>query len=444
MPEVVAPRDREAFSRVVDSLAVISDRVEAAAPGVIYVRLDGLQRLYGGEARLVKALLGAAPEHLEPRIGVADGKFPAFVAASTGNADATIVPADVAGYLAPCAVDWLPLSVEVRDGLRRFGLHTMGGVAALREGQLLDQFGLDGRRAWRLCRGIDDSPVVPLKREEPVVEYLSLPFATTSLQVLRATIDTLLRRAYAHPHVRGRCPRRASLECGVSDAPSWAHTVSFKENIPDWERAAFIINHQVEGSPPPAPVEAVQLTLSGFTTAMGVQLSLLPTPHADREHRLLEAERRLRFRMRGCHALHRVVTVAPWHPAPGAARLADSHRPGGKGRHQAPDAADPGGGAGRPGPPTAGRTPAAAMVSGGPYRGSLVVRPLVAAGAADANLLPRESRRRQSVDGVSQPQGQRLVPAERLGASPWVPHSSNCTPRAFTHSVSARRTSTSC
>ena len=330
MPEVEAPRDREAFSRVVDSLAVISDRVEAASPGIIYVRLDGLERLYGGEARLVKALLGTVPKRLEAHLGVADGKFPAFVAASTGNADATTVPADVPGYLAPYTVDCLPLPVEVRDGLRRFGLHTMGNVAALQEGQLLDQFGLDGRRAWRLCRGIDDSPVIPLKREEPVVECLSLPFPTTSLQVLGATIDTLLRRAYAHPHVRGRCPRRASLECNVSDAPSWAHTVSFKENIPGWERAAFIINHQVEGNPPPAPVETVQLTLSGFTTAMGVQLSLLPTPHADREHRLLEAERYLRFRMQGCHALHRVVTVAPWHPAPERRALQIPIDPAGK------------------------------------------------------------------------------------------------------------------
>ena len=330
MPEVEAPRDREAFSRVVDSLAVISDRVEAASPGIIYVRLDGLERLYGGEARLVKALLGTVPKRLEAHLGVADGKFPAFVAASTGNADATTVPADVPGYLAPYTVDWLPLPVEVRDGLRRFGLHTLGNVAALQEGQLLDQFGLDGRRAWRLCRGIDDSPVIPLKREEPVVECLSLPFPTTSLQVLGATIDTLLRRAYAHPHVHGRCPRRASLECSVSDAPSWAHTVSFKENIPGWERAAFIINHQVEGNPPPAPVETVQLTLSGFTTAMGVQLSLLPTPHADREHRLLEAERYLRFRMQGCHALHRVVTVAPWHPAPERRALQIPIDPAGK------------------------------------------------------------------------------------------------------------------
>ena len=222
----------------------------------------------------------------------------------------------MAGLLAPYAVDLLPLPDQVHDGLKRFGLTTLGHVAALNEGQLLDQFGLDGRRAFRLCRGIDDRPVLPLKREEPVVERLSLPFSTTSLQVLRAAIDTLLHRAYAHPRMRGRCPGRADLECAVSDASPWAHAVHFKENVPGWERAAFSVNHQVEGNPPPAPVEAVQLTLSGFTAKVGVQLSLLPTPDADRESRLLEAERCLRRRMQGRHALYRVVTIALWHPAP--------------------------------------------------------------------------------------------------------------------------------
>ena len=32
--------------------------------------------------------------------------------------------------------------------------------------------------------------------------------------------------------------------------------------------------------------------------------------------RLVEVEQRLRERMKGHHALHRVVEVAPWHPAP--------------------------------------------------------------------------------------------------------------------------------
>ena len=30
----------------------------------------------GGEARLVSTILGSIPEHLEPRVGVGDAKFP--------------------------------------------------------------------------------------------------------------------------------------------------------------------------------------------------------------------------------------------------------------------------------------------------------------------------------------------------------------------------------
>ena len=330
LPDTDAPYDCRVFTRVVDGLTTISDRIEAAAPGTVYVRLDGLEKLYGGEAQLLKALLDAIPQGLEPRIGVADAKFPAFVAANVSSAGVTIVPASVPGFLAPCAVDLLPVPVEVRDGLHRFGLHTMGSVAALRVGQFLGQFGLHGRRAWRLCRGIDDSPVIPLKREEPVVERLSLPFHTTTLNVLRAAIDTLLRRAYVNPRMRGRCPGRADLECTVSAAPPWTHTTHFKENVPGWERAAFIVNHRVERNPPHAPVEAVKLVLFDFTAAMGVQLSLLPNPREDRERRLLEAERCLRFRMQGRRALYRVVTVAPWHPAPERRALQIPIDPAGK------------------------------------------------------------------------------------------------------------------
>ena len=35
--------DRKIFSQTVDGLAAISDRIEAAAPGTVYVRLDGLE-----------------------------------------------------------------------------------------------------------------------------------------------------------------------------------------------------------------------------------------------------------------------------------------------------------------------------------------------------------------------------------------------------------------
>ena len=155
-------------------------------------------------------------------------------------------------------MDLLPVPADVRDGLIRFGLHPLGSVAALHEGQLVDQFGLAGRRTFRLCQGFDDRPVIPLRREDPIVEHLSLPFPTTTLNVLHTAVDTLLHRAWGR--LRSRCPGRADLEC---DAPSWALTLHFKQPVPGWERAAFILNHQVDSNPPPAPVEAVKLTLSG-------------------------------------------------------------------------------------------------------------------------------------------------------------------------------------
>ena len=72
---------RQIFGEVIRSLQGVSDRVEGGELGTAYVRLDGLEGLYGGEERVVRALLDAVPADLKPRIGVADAKFPAFVAA---------------------------------------------------------------------------------------------------------------------------------------------------------------------------------------------------------------------------------------------------------------------------------------------------------------------------------------------------------------------------
>ena len=72
---------RQVFRQVLGSLQGVSDRVEGAELGTAYVRVDGLERLYRGEAGVVSALLNAVPSYLNPRVGVADAKFPAFVAA---------------------------------------------------------------------------------------------------------------------------------------------------------------------------------------------------------------------------------------------------------------------------------------------------------------------------------------------------------------------------
>ena len=67
---------RRVFAQMLSALQGVSDRVEGADLGTAYVRIDGLEGLYGGEARVVSALLNAAPAYLSPRVGVADSQVP--------------------------------------------------------------------------------------------------------------------------------------------------------------------------------------------------------------------------------------------------------------------------------------------------------------------------------------------------------------------------------
>ena len=339
------PHYRRVFRQVLSSLQGISDRVEDAGLGVAYVALDGLEAMYGGEERLVLALLNAVPQNLAPRAGIGEGKFPAMAAArSSDPLRAAKVPTDAAAFLSPRPIALLPVSENTISGLYRFGLHTLGQVAAMDVDRLVDQFGREGEWIWNLANGRDDRALMPLEYEETVTEETSLPFSSTSLEMLVVASETLLRRAYARPVMRGRYAGRASLECPVFGSAPWERTVNFQESVGRWERAAFIVRSRLELEPPQVPVDGMSLTLSGFTGESGSQLGLLPDVREDRRSRLMEAERRLQTRSaaigspglkkaakRGERnlrerdddgatlkrpALYRVVEVAPWHPAP--------------------------------------------------------------------------------------------------------------------------------
>ena len=309
------PHYRRVFRQVLTALQGISDRVEDAGPGlnsltlgVAYVALDGLESMYGGEERLVLALLNSVPRYLAPRAGIGQGKFPAMVAARSSDSPSLFagemgfqvrarkVPPDAAAFLSPRPVALLPVSENTISALHRFGLHTLGQVAAMDVDRLVDQFGRDGKWIWELANGRDDRALVPLEYEETVTEETSLPFSSTSLEMLLVASDTLLRRAYARPVMRGRYAGRASLECPVFGSAPWERTVNFQESVGRWERAAFIVRSRLEAEPPEVPVDGLSVTLSGFTGESGLQIGLLPDVREDRRGRIMEAERRLQTR----------------------------------------------------------------------------------------------------------------------------------------------------
>ena len=274
--ETDEPHYRRMFGRMLVSLQGVGDRVEGEGLGTAYIGLDGLEELYGGEARLVSALLNCVGRELNPRAGVAYGKFPVRVAAlASGPSGAVKAPQDVAAFLAPRPVGLLPVSGAVRAELRAAGLRTLGDVASMKEGEMTVRFGPAGRRAWRLAGGVDDSPLAPLRYEEPVVEQTSFPFLSASAELLPTAVDTLLKRAYARPRMSGRYAGGVALACLLHRAPAWERAFHFREAIGDWERASRTIRTRLDTDRPPAPVEELTLSLSRITGESGRQLSLL-------------------------------------------------------------------------------------------------------------------------------------------------------------------------
>ena len=315
--EADEPHYRGVSTQILTSLQQISDRAEDAELGTAYVRLDGLEHLYGGEARLVSALLNAVPRDLAPRLGVAEAKFPALVAATVSEPSrATRVPPDVALFLAPHPVDLLPVSTDLKVALHRFGLHTLGDVANMTETSMTDRFRSEGRKAWHLSNGIDDSPVIRLAHAEIIVERTSLPFSSASLDLLLTVVDTLLARAFAQSTIRGRYAGKAVLQCALEDGPTWHREFSFKGGIGSRERAFSVIKARMEDDHPQGAVEDVTLTLDNLTGESGVQMGLLPDVRESGRRQLIEVERGLRARTGGRPALYRIVEAVPRHPAP--------------------------------------------------------------------------------------------------------------------------------
>ena len=304
------------FDQVIIALGGRSPLLEKAEPGCVYVGLDGLEAMYGGESRLVTALLHAVPHHLNPRIGVAGGKFPAYVAAlvSPGGRATRISRNETPEFLKSLPIDILPLSWDKKTRLHRFGLHTIGQLAALSIGALQAQFGPEGRTAWELANGIDTSPLIPYTIQETVREQLTFPSPTTTLHTVLIAVETLLGRAFSRPALRGKYARSVTLESNVIQKPPWTRHFVFKEPVSNKSRAFFALKSMLEAATLPGPLEDMKLTLSGFTGESGIQASLFLDVR--RQEQLREMIRQLSVRLGGRPPIYQIRDIEPWSRIP--------------------------------------------------------------------------------------------------------------------------------
>lgn len=298
------PYYQDTFVHILGNLEKVVPAVEDAGLGCAYLDVAGLEGIYGGRDGLSKAISEAIPGAFHAQIGIAQSKFPAYVAATVPiyrDGQSVEVSTETKDFLKDYPVNILPVSWKTIERLRGFGLERLGQVAALDIGPLQAQFGREGQMIWYLANGIDSRTLLPRRSAETLTEHLTFPAPTATLEVILMAVESLLLRAFAGPLLKGRCARLAVLSGQVGGtmhrARTWQRRIAFKEPAGSKSRALFAIKSSFESITLPGPLEDLNLLLSGLTGETGRQESLIRDMRQSRLEELTEALQQLEARL---------------------------------------------------------------------------------------------------------------------------------------------------
>ncbi len=355
----------EQFTRLLIALEDVSPVIEPAELGRVYVGADGLERLYGGPVRQLRAVSAAVrqsggqavegtegreggmavggqaaeqsdrahtyrPTVLPPhrlsapppfRLGWGRGTFVAWVAASRAKPNAPLIvkQGEEQRFIATQPVAVLPVSADTHHRLRQLGITTLGELAQLPEAALVSQFGREGRRAWQLAAGGVAAPVVGRERPEPITAAMDFPAPAADRAMLALAIRRLVDRALRHPRRSGWRVHVARARAALEQGASWITEVTLKDPSADRDRIAAPLTVRLEQSPPQGAVERLVVEFVAFARGTD-ELQLFArdaeaAARAGRRRALHTAAREIKTRLKRAMLYH-VVEVQPWSRIP--------------------------------------------------------------------------------------------------------------------------------
>lgn len=307
--EVDRGEEARAFEVVVRAVETLTPHLELEEPGLLSFPTRGPARYHGGDDGLaahVRAAVGAVlgPDASTLRVGIADGRFAARLAAATtstaptaptapdgtGAAGSIIVPPGAAAaFLAPHPVGVLN-DPDLAVLLVRLGIPTLGAFAGLPDGAVLTRFGVEGARLHHLAQGRDDRPLVLVEPPTDCAEHVELdPPATRvdrTIFVAKRLADRLVARLADRGLGATRVLVTAETEHGERLERTWRHTGTFTsaalaERV-RWQLEGWLVSQEpgalVDTATDPRALQDAMAHSEGFDTTTGalVRLGLVP------------------------------------------------------------------------------------------------------------------------------------------------------------------------
>ena len=239
----------------------VSPQVEDAGAGLVHVDIAGLGRLIGPDAAVGERLLRAARAvGLEARVGIAGSRAAARVAARLGARVNVLPPGGERRALGAAALAELELPEELAQTFRRWGLGTLGELAALPRAGVAARLGAPGLSAHDLACGQDREPFRAWAPPPFWEEAQGLEWELDALPALEAVLGRVLARLATR--LEAARLWADAFDVRLELAPGGHHTraVALAAPMGEVRPMLTLLVLDLEAHPPPAPVVGVSVS----------------------------------------------------------------------------------------------------------------------------------------------------------------------------------------
>jgi protein ImuB len=216
---------------------------------------------------------------LPVRVGIGATRILAQLAARAGAGLLVVPPGAEQEFLAPRPLGLLDPEPDVGLALERWGIETLGALAALPTAALLARLGPAAVRLQALARGTDPGPFVPQLMPEPCREAITLDWEVPSLPALAFILDRLLAQLAARLALREAGATALRVTLRLADGCVHEHHLGVAAPLRDGRTLGRLLRAELEALRLPAPVVAVAVEAEpGLLAPLQTDLFAPPRP----------------------------------------------------------------------------------------------------------------------------------------------------------------------
>ena len=258
-----ASADAEAAARhaLLEACLAVSPRLEDGGPGLVHVDLAGLRGLFGSDADIAARLRRQARAvGLEVRVGIAATRAAASVAARVGPAVNALPPGDERAALASVPLRALEWPEGMAATFTRWGLQTLGDLAALPREGLGARLGAAGLDTHDRAMGVDRAPWVMWTPPVFWEEAQGLEWEIDTVPALAPVLDAVLGRLCARLSAAYLVADTLDVRLALTTGGHHVRAVTLAAPLSDVAALATLLVLEIEAHPPDAAVIGVAIS----------------------------------------------------------------------------------------------------------------------------------------------------------------------------------------